>query len=283
MTGAAAQDGLLVLNGIDVDTGDYLAPTFALGDLADALRAESGLPPGARELRRRRHDDEAHLGVVYGRDPENLASVGWAVVVPPEVDPAVLEALQPLLDLRKEQAGDLFQRLELHPGEDKNDFLVRYGMGPGVADPRKVPYYLLVVGTPQQVPFEVQYQLGITYAVGRLDLENPEACAAYAATVVGSEQSPQAFPARGAPAAGTAAVPRRAQLFGTRHPDDAQRLATDRAADVRAAGGDGFLAGRGRRRRRRHEVTARGASDGSRGPRPPVHGGPWAGWIDRAP
>ena len=125
MTMSAAQDDLLVLNGIDVDTGGYLTPKLALADVARSLRGDVPPQPGLRELRRRRQDDEDHFGVVYGRDPQDLASVGWGVVVPPDLDPAVLEALAPLLQLREEQAGDLFARLELRPGEDKDDFLAR--------------------------------------------------------------------------------------------------------------------------------------------------------------
>jgi hypothetical protein len=215
LTGATAQDDLLVLNGIDVDTGDYLAPKLAVADVAGALRGDASPPPGLRELRRRREDDEYHFGVVYGRDPQDLASVGWGVVVPPDLDPAVLEALDPLLRLRQEQAGDLFRRLELRPREDKDDFLARHGMGPSVVDPRKVPYYLLLVGSPDEVPFDVQYQLGVSYAVGRVDLEDPEACAAYAATVVAAERGLDAPTAR-------VPVPsaRRLHLFATRHPGD---------------------------------------------------------------
>jgi hypothetical protein len=231
----AAQDDLLVLNGIDVDTGDYLTPKLAMGDLADALRGASSVLPGARDLRRRRQDDESHFGVVYGRDPADLASVGWGVVVPPDLDPAVLDALEPLLRVREEQAGDLFKRLEVRPGEDKNDFLARYGMGPGVADPRMIPYYLLIVGSPQQVPFDVQYQLGVSYAVGRLDLEGPENYASYATTVAGSERCPDG------PSQDVASAPlRRVHLFGTRHPADtptalsASRLVQPLTAELQA-------------------------------------------------
>src|SRR5687768_6709108 len=110
MTATTAEDPLLVLNGIDVDTGDYLTPQLALADVAGALRGDPTPPTGVRELRRRRQDDEDHFGAVYGRDPQDLASVGWGVVIPPDLDPAVLEALDPLLRLRGEQAGDLFQR-----------------------------------------------------------------------------------------------------------------------------------------------------------------------------
>jgi hypothetical protein len=209
------EDSLLVFNGIDVDTGDYFTPKLALADVAGALRGAPTPPPGVRELRRRRQDDEDHYGVVYGRDPQDLASVGWGVVAPPDLDPTVLEALAPLLRLREGQAGDLFRRLEVRPGEDKDDFLARYGMGPSVVDPRKVPYYLLLLGSPDQVPFDVQYQLGVSYAVGRLDLQDPEACAAYAATVVAAERT------LSAPAEGVAApAGRRLQLFATRHPGD---------------------------------------------------------------
>jgi hypothetical protein len=215
VTISAAEDDLLVLNGIDVDTGDYLTPRLALADVASALRGDPSPPSGAGQLGRRRQRDEDHFGVVYGRDPQDLASVGWGVVVPPDLDPAVLEALDPVFRLREEQAGDLFRRLELRPGEDKDGFLARHGMGPSVADPRKVPYYLLLLGSPDQVPFDVQYQLGVSYAVGRVDLADPEACAAYAATVVAAERSLD-VPAE----VGSEPTARRLHLFATRHPGD---------------------------------------------------------------
>ncbi|MGY1761830.1 hypothetical protein ACI79G_10515 [Geodermatophilus sp. SYSU D00779] len=207
MTETMTEELRLVLNGIDVGTGDYLTPELVLADVAHALRGGAASPPGARELCRRRQADEDHFGVVYGRDPQELGSVGWGVVAPPDLDPAVPEALGPLLRLRKEQAGDLFRRLDLRPGEDKDDFLARHGMGPGVVDPRRVPYHLLLLGSPEQVPFDVQYQLGVSYAVGRLDLEDAEAYAAYAATAVAAEQSP------GPPA-------HRLRFFAPRHPGD---------------------------------------------------------------
>lgn len=227
MTDTEVADDAILPNGVDYDTGDYLAPKQPLADLADALRRDSSPPAEARALRRRRQDDEDHFGVVYGRNPHDLGSVGWGVVIPHGFDPASLEALAPLMKLREEQAGNLFQRLEIAPGEDKDDFLARHGMGPSVVDPRKVPYYLLLLGSPQQVPFEVQYQLGVSYAVGRLDLEGADAYAAYAATVLASERglstpTPQASP--------TAAL--RLHFFATRHPGDAPTaLSSSRLVD----------------------------------------------------
>ncbi|MGY1636059.1 hypothetical protein ACI78V_05335 [Geodermatophilus sp. SYSU D00742] len=214
MAEVMVEEPLLVLNGIDVDTGDYLTPRVALADVAGALRGDRTLPPATPELRRRRQADEEHFGVVYGRDPQDLTSVGWGLVTPPDPDPAVMEALDPLLRLREGQAGELFRRLEVRPGEDKDDVLARYGMGPSVVDPRRVPYYLLILGSPAEVPFDVQYQLGVSYAVGRIDLEDPEACAAYAASVVAAERRLDT------PALGVAPSARRLHLFATRHPGD---------------------------------------------------------------
>ena len=238
MSAAMSEQSLLVLNGIDVETGDYLTPTLSVPEVAAALRGPGTPPPGSPDLRRRRQDDEDHFGVVYGRDPQDLASVGWAVVSAPAFDPRAREALEPLLRLREEQAGSLFRRLELRPGEDKDDFLSRYGMGPSVVDPRKVPYYLLLLGPPEHVPFEVQYQLGVSYAVGRLDLPDPEAYAAYAAAVVASERD-LVDRARDV-ATETPGIVRRMRFFATRHPGDAptalsaSRLVEPLQADLRA-------------------------------------------------
>lgn len=213
MTDNDALDELFVANGIDAGTGDYATSGLSLSHVAGTLRGDLAPTPGLRDLRRRQQEDEDHFGVIYGRNPEDLASVGWGLVVTPDIDPAVLEAISPLLQLREEQAGALFRRFELRPGEDKDNFLARQGMGPSVVDPRKVPYYLLLLGPPEQIPFDFQYQLGVSYAVGRLDLETAGECAAYAASVVASEQGLDAAPG-GEPSG------HRLHLFATRHPGD---------------------------------------------------------------
>jgi hypothetical protein len=198
----------LVFNGIDAATGGYLTPPMSLADLAEAIRGERPAGSHLRELQRRRRDDEEHLGVMYGRDPNEIGSAAWGLVVPHDLDGAVLEALEPLLALRREQAGDLYKQLVVEPGEDKDRFLRRHGMSPSPADPRKVPYYLLLVGGPEQIPFSFQYQLDVSYAVGRLDFDTPEEYGSYAAAVVAAE------------AAELAPADRRVHLFGVRNPGD---------------------------------------------------------------
>jgi hypothetical protein len=199
----------LIFNGVDLDTGEYLTPPVPLSKLAENVRAEQQGGAHADELRRRRHEEEADYGVVYGLDPEDIGQAGWGLVIPRDLDQAVLEALGPLVSIRREQAGDLYQQLTVEPGETKTDFLSRHGMGPSQAEPRKVPYYLLIVGSPDQIPFSFQYQLDVSYAVGRLDFATPGEYASYAQAAAAAES-----------AAAPPPTAQRVHLFGARNPGD---------------------------------------------------------------
>ncbi len=160
-------------------------------------------------------------------DPTDLAQAGWGVIYPYE-DPrqparvqAIKEALQPLLDLRRSQAGRYFKVYEGGDGYRPNDtaakFVARHGARVSdPADPEKVPYYLLIVGSPEQIPFHFQYQLDVQYAVGRIDFgDDLAAYARYARNVVEAE------------AAGLGRV-RKVTFFGVSNPDDP---ATQMSAD----------------------------------------------------
>ena len=219
-------DEKLVFNGVGVDSGEYLAPPLPITELADKIRAERLGDRHLDELRRRHEDEQENYGVIEGFEADDLGSAAWGLVVGRDVDKAVLEALEPLVSLRREQSGDRYRQLTVEPGEDKDKFLRRYGMGPSKADPRKIPYYLLIVGNPEQIPFSFQYQLDVSYAVGRLDFDTPGEYATYAAAVVEAEG------ADGQPR-------RRAHLFGVQNPGDtptalsATRLVQPLAEDMR--------------------------------------------------
>lgn len=127
------------------------------------------------------------MGVREGIDLERLDETGWAVIFADNADPGIKEALGELLELRSAQAGPYFRiydgRDGFRPGESKVGFLARHGMGPGPADPERVPYYLLIVGDPETIPFHFQFQLDIQYAVGRIYFDRVEDYARYAHSV----------------------------------------------------------------------------------------------------
>jgi hypothetical protein len=152
-------------------------------------------------------------------DPKMLDQAGWGIIFPHNADPAIKEALSALLELRQTQAGKLFRLFEgqngHRPGESKSKFLARHGVGPGPVDPDRMPYYLLIVGTPEAIPFPFQYQLDVQYAVGRICFDTLDEYASYARSVVEVET-------------GSAKLSPQVTLFGVTNPDDvATRLSTE--------------------------------------------------------
>jgi hypothetical protein len=199
----------LFFNGINASTGEYLFPPSSAEALARELTgAASGDDPQhsdhLAELRARVESaTTAHYGVKSGVDVRDLAQTGWGVIFPaakPDTDQArrqdaIAEALMPLLELRRTQATarderlfKIYRGLEGYmPGESKQRYLARLGAGPGPADPIKVPYYLLIVAGPDEIPYSIQFQIDVQYAVGRIHFDAIEDYANYARSVVAAE------------------------------------------------------------------------------------------------
>ena len=216
----------LVFNGIHARTGTYALPPMSAADLA-AIAAQS-VKTGElsnkqvlKSLQQRKTLDQqaigkGHLGVIEGIEPKDLAQAGWAVVFAHDADPAIVDSLGPLLDRRKEQAQKIKEGRYRKcvgddgycPGDTKYTFLDNHGAGGGgAADPDQFPYYVLIVGSPDVIPWSFQYQLDVQYAVGRIYFDDLDDYARYAQSVVQAES-------------GGVELARRATFFGTSHKDD---------------------------------------------------------------
>ncbi|HWO25083.1 MAG TPA: hypothetical protein VNO30_40370 [Kofleriaceae bacterium] len=214
----------LVFNGVDGSTGDYLLPPLGVTQLA---RLALGHPLSTPE----RDELDLRLGVDIdyplkeGEDPDDLAQAGWAVVFPfarkgskaAAHQAAIREALGPLLARRRAQATRRDERRyrecvgadAYRPGETKQQFLARMGAGPGAVDPAKFPYYVLLVGSPEEIPYRVQYQIDVQYGVGRIHFDTLDEYARYAANVIEAETQPRPRP-----------LARTLALWGVENPGD---------------------------------------------------------------
>lgn len=209
----------LSLNGIDAATGGPIDDFQVTSEIiAKIARGQTISPEDLKDVRIKKSLGQVdHYGVAEGIDSSDLSQTGWGVIFPAalpqkSVD-AIKDALKPLLDLRKQQAGEFYKEFigadnGYKTGESKNDFLKRFGRGPGPADPSAgVPYYLMIVGSPETIPYTFQYQLDVQYGVGRIYFETLEDYARYAASVVQAETK-------------KFMRAKKAAFFGTSNPDD---------------------------------------------------------------
>lgn len=206
---------MIYSNGIDVDTGDYAIPPLSVDELDALIRGEKE-PENFNELKARARRPKDY-GVKEGVDMKELDQTGWGIIFAEDADPEVEKALRPLLKLRENQTGKRYHRYDFRIGKDtKSSFLARQGAGPGPANPDKVPYYLLIVGSPKKIPYEFQSQLDVQYAVGRLHFETLAEYRTYAESVVAVESN-------------AVKLPRRAGFFGVTHenPDTATNQSLD--------------------------------------------------------
>ena len=158
---------LLFFNGVDAASGRYLRSPVAIEGLVRRIGT-----------RRRRRGVSRQLAA--GRDPQDLAQAGWGILFARDTPPDVREALAPLITLRRFQAGGLFQAIEHDPKKE-----LRRGFG--AVDPARLPYYLMIVGSPEAIPYELQYQLDMQRAVGRLWLRDAGEYEGYVKAVLEAE------------------------------------------------------------------------------------------------
>jgi hypothetical protein len=216
-------DQWITFNGIDCATGEYLIPPMTLDALAESAKRFTF----GEDLAHYKDLEAKFLASTEGDykvssefgDPSDLNNVGWGMIFPAGANPrqvdAILEAIDELVHLRKEQAG---QRFKIYRGVDgyrwrdgkpetTSAFLARHGTSLGPVDPNYVPAYLLIVADPQSIPYQFQYELDVDYFVGRIYFHTMEEYARYAHSVTLAEK-------------GQVRLPRTAAFFGVANPGD---------------------------------------------------------------
>ena len=196
---------LVYVNGIDFDTGQYAVPPQPIDEIAKRVFQR----PGLDKFSDVHAEHDRSFAVPFGVDLDQPAQAGWGIIFHPDTPQDVRTAVAPLVAHRRKQIGDLVKELDYLKDEQTRDWYRRYGVSPGAVDPAIVPYYLLLVGGPELIPFEFEYLLGVDYAVGRLAFDTAGEYDHYARSVIAYET------------AGAVPNGREIAYWGTRHPGDA--------------------------------------------------------------
>ena len=149
-------------------------------------------------------------------DLNNPQEVKWMLLLPPrsQATEQIATALKPLVDHRQ---GQVLFSPEPPAAAEPEDWIVNHY---SQMDDSERPYYVLLAGSPETIPFRFQYTLDVQAAVGRLSFERTEDYARYAQKVVDFETRDDAF------------VAKRTLFFATEHsPDDATHFSRCYMAD----------------------------------------------------
>jgi hypothetical protein len=178
--------------GVFAETGARL-PLIDDAAFQEFIQGRVETAAGAAQIQERAELSKPDAGLVRAiKHPNCLAETGWAVMYGPSVTPNIKKGLKKLLERRAEQAGDLFKIFEgtesYQPGDDADEWLNREPRGvPNelVKPTAGVPFYILIVAPPTEIPFDFQFGLDLNWAVGRLWFDNDEdAFRRYAESVV---------------------------------------------------------------------------------------------------
>ncbi|RPH53709.1 hypothetical protein EHM82_07975, partial [bacterium] len=216
-------DEKIWFNGLNGDTGDYLVDPLTPEELSARVLSRPEPQPDWLEDWTEDHgvEDPYRKPILDVERPWDLSETGWGVIFAPGIDRGVKLALEELLEHRRRQVGTVHPTyfrddLDYRTGDTIKTFLERHRTRPGqVADPDRLPYYLLLVGDPRSIPYEFQFELDVNYGVGRIFFDNVADYRRYAESVVAAET-------------GHVRLPRRLTFFGARNEGDP---ATEMTAD----------------------------------------------------
>lgn len=169
-------DPKISFTGVDVDSGRSLIPPLSQKELVEAIKAEQEKLQKTSSLRKafRRDINLAHAmskhkrGLLTNLNPLNLSDARWGLLYPTGIDPEVPQALEKLV---KRRNGEV---IEVPPQyfDDPDGFRDSRKETSGLVDPKCLPYYLLIVGSPdgsKGMTFRFQQRLSDIRPVGRLN------------------------------------------------------------------------------------------------------------------
>ena len=213
--------------GVSAETG---RPLPGLSDEALTHLSVVEQQRGDSDLAAQKSLEQADFAVTDVDDANDLSETGWGVVFAENATADTETALAALLEHRQRDAKDLFHVFKgadgYKKGETARAWLERHGVSFNPVSPTMgVPFYLLLVGSPEEIPLEFRYSLDIYWAVGRLHFDDPARYRTYAESVVSYETSP------------TVAQSRKVAHFATRHDfDRATQLFAKHVAEPLASG-----------------------------------------------
>src|SRR5689334_21338405 len=149
------------------DRGQTLARGLGVTALVEAGEVEDG------------DADAPALPVSFfdpGGDPSSLRDQGWGVIAPQGEDgDRLLDVVRPLLEQRAEEQGGEVVDYRVPPGmtaAQSAAWIDRKLVGNELQ--AAIPGYLLVLGRPDQVSFELQQVLGGAFSVGRIGFDGED-------------------------------------------------------------------------------------------------------------
>jgi hypothetical protein len=169
-------DELLYLNGVDATTGQYAVSPLPLAAAYAYARGERPDPERLKELEYLQQVREGTYA--FEGNTADPAEVGWGVLIRPDEPDEVQQEVRRLYQHRAGSVPAEYLHWLEYPvggsGQDHSKWLQNHEVAVGAPEPEKVPFYLLVVGGPDRIPYSFIQGLSPEYAVGRLDFTGPD-------------------------------------------------------------------------------------------------------------
>lgn len=182
-----------IIGGIDPRDGAAHELTGAEA-LASAVYQAMAEYDATREQERREIEELSQKSAkkTWGFGPrvhlDDPRQAGWGVIFAAETPRSARQALDRLVRHRGERLGIQPMLLE-YGGESAAKFLEKQGVKAGLGQVDRVPYYLLIAGSPEEIPYRFQYQLNSEYAVGRLHFDDPAGYEEYIRRLIEYEET----------------------------------------------------------------------------------------------